>query len=134
MKAEEELDDTVSGIARDFALATLNQVQEGDKIPFHRAYAEQAGLMGTELKITDVAAKKLMSEAFEAETGRPFYEEGKQVEDRFFAPQIQAEKRQRDKKRDRYNGYSRSKTGGDVELAESMGVGSSNTQPTPANG
>lgn len=134
LKAEEELDDTVSGIAHDFALATLNQVQEGDKIPFHRAYAEQAGLMATELKVTDVAAKKLMSEAFEAETGHPFYEEGKQVEDRFFAPQIQAEKRQRDKRRDRYNGYARSKTGGDPELAESMGVGSSNTQPTPANG
>ena len=90
--------------------------------------------MATELKITDVTAKKLMSEAFELETGRPFYEEGKQVEDRFFTPQIQAEKRQREKRRDRYNGYGRSKTGGDPELADSMGVGSTNAQPTPANG
>jgi len=152
LKAEEELDEERSAIALDFAYATLQQVEDGDKIPFYRAYAEQAARMGTELGITDVFAKKLMSEQFEAAEARPFYEEGKQFEDKFYRPQIEAEKRKRETKtgnsRKRYGSYAGGQNGGgNAELGESMGVGQSDSktksdaaatnvtsQPAPANG
>lgn len=79
-----------------YAVETLNMIEHGDKIAFHRAYAHQAMLMATELSITDFAAKKMMSEQFEVQEGHEFYEVGKQVEDKFYTPQIEAEKRSRD--------------------------------------
>lgn len=166
LKTEEELDDEQKSIGLDFAYATLQQIEDGAQeakgangsalvgiklVPFHRAYAEQGALMAMELGITDVFAKKLMSEQFEAAEAREFYEEGKQFEDKFYRPQIEAEKRQRQmtrgaNNRNRYQkGSSFTKGGGNSELAESLGVGSSDSttqhgsakgsaHPAPANG
>lgn len=151
LKAEEELTDEQSAIGLDFAYATLQQIEDGNKIPFYRAYAEQGALMATELGITDTFAKKLMSEQFEAAEAREFYEEGKQFEDKFYRPQIEAEKRMRGAKtgngRKRYGSYAGGHNGGgNSELAESMGLktsgskpksdaaGNATSQPAPANG
>ena len=147
LKTQEELDEEQVSVGLDFAYATLQQIEDGDKMPFYRAYAEQAALMATELGITDVFAKKLMGEQFEAAEARKFYEEGKQFEDKFYRPQIEAEKRNRESRngngRKRYSGYASSQNaGGNSELAESLGVKSSGSktksdtadQPTLANG
>lgn len=99
----EELTEDQRSLAYDFAKAALTMVEEGTKMPFHRAFAHQASIFATEVSITDYAAKTLMSEQFEAQEQREFYEFGKQVEDKFYRPQIQAEKRQREAKR----GYAR---------------------------
>ena len=147
LKTQEELDEEQASVGLDFAYATLQQIEDGDKIPFYRAYAQQAALMATELGITDVFAKKLMGEQFEAAEAREFYEEGKQFEDKFYRPQIEAEKRKRDTRngngRKRYGGYASAQNdGSDSELAESLGIKSSSSktksdassQPAPANG
>ena len=149
LKAEEGLDDEQSSLGLEFACAALQQVEEGDKIPFYRAYAEQAALMATQLGITDIFAKKLMSEQYEAAEARSFYEEGKQFEDKFYRPQIEAEKRKREakagKSRRRYTGYAGGNDGGgNPELTESLGLGTAEqtarsksgdpSQPAPANG
>lgn len=94
-KTEEELDDDSIALGHEFAIATLKMIEEGDLMPFHRAFAHQATLMAIELAITDIAAKRIMSEQFEAKEAREFYEEGKQFEDRFYKPQLEAAKRQR---------------------------------------
>ena len=112
-KTEEELPEDAFANGYHHALETLKMIEDGDKIAFHRAYAHQASLMATELLITDIAAKKLMSEQYEAQENSEFYEAGKQVEDKFYTPQIQAEKRQRETRgsssysRNRQNGYQR---------------------------
>ncbi len=151
LKSEEELDDDQQAIGLDFANATLQQVQDGDKMPFYRAYAHQAALMATELSITDIFAKKLISEQFEVAETRPFYEEGKQFEDKYYRPQIEAEKRKRQARnsggRKRYGGYASGHGGSsNRELSESLGLGQSGSkasaetkssdpsQPTPTNG
>ena len=147
LKTEEELDEEQASIGLDFAYATLQQIEDGDKIPFYRAYAEQASLMATELGVTDVFAKKLIAEQFESAEAREFYEEGKQFEDKFYRPQIEAEKRKRDTRngngRKRYGGYASGQSnGGNAELAESMGVAPTGSkkksnaadQPAPTNG
>jgi len=147
LKTQEELDEEQASVGLDFAYATLQQIEDGDKIPFYRAYAEQAALMAMELGITDVFAKKLMSEQFEAAEAREFYEEGKQFEDKFYRPQIEAEKRKRETRtgngRKRYGSHaSGQNASGNSELAESLGVKSSSSktksdpssQPASANG
>lgn len=95
----EELTEEQRSLAYEFAKSALKNVEEGDKIPFHRAFAQQAAIMATELAITDYAAKKLMSAQFEIQEEREFYEAGKQIEDQFYRPQIEAEKRKRSSKR-----------------------------------
>lgn len=97
-KTEEELSEEALANAYDYAIETLKMIEEGDKIAFHRAYAHQAALMATELSITDLTAKKLMSEQYEVQEEYAFYEVGKQVEEKFYTPQIEAEKRQRENK------------------------------------
>ncbi len=125
LKNEEELDNEVIALGHDFALATLLMIEEGELMPFHRAYAHQATLMATELSISDVAAKRIMSEQFEQKAHREFYEEGKQFEDRFYLPQVEAAKRQRG-----------SRNGGARTRGVSSGYSSSNeasSKPTPTN-
>lgn len=95
----EALSDDQKALGYEFAKAALALVEEGDKIPFHRAFAQQAAIMATELSITDYAAKQIMSEQFEAHEEREFYETGKETEDKFYRPQIEAEKRKRQSRR-----------------------------------
>ncbi len=94
----DELTDEQRSLAYEFAKTTLTMVETGNKMPFHRAYAHQAAIMATELSITDYAAKQLMSEQFEAQETHEFYDAGKEIEDKFYRPQIEAEKRQRKSK------------------------------------
>ena len=98
-KSFEELSDDQKSLGYQFAKATLAMIEEGDKIPFHRAWAHQAAILATELNIADIHAKQLMSEQFEAAEEGNFYEVGKQIEDKFYRPQIEAEKRERKAKR-----------------------------------
>ena len=70
-------------------------IKEGDKISFHRAFAYEAAQLATELNITDVGAKKLINESFKETEKREFREWGKELDDKFYRPQIEAEKHQR---------------------------------------
>ena len=143
-KSEEELSEDALANGYDYAIQTLKMIEEGNKIAFHRAYAHQAALMATEIGITDIAAKRLMSEQYEAQEGHAFYEAGKQVEDKFYTPQIEAEKRSRGGRssssynRSSYNSHS---TNGSHDAqnryqnqSQSSHRSTSRTQPQPTNG
>lgn len=136
-KNEEELGEDALANVYDYAIETLKMIEEGDKIAFHRAYAHQAALMATELSITDLAAKKLMSEQYELQEGHAFYEAGKQVEDKFYIPQIESEKRSRGGRatqntrdaqnmQDSQNDYQ--------HQSQSRPQSNARTQPQPTNG
>ncbi|EFO34056.1 conserved hypothetical protein [Roseibium sp. TrichSKD4] len=103
LKTAEELDDESIAMGVPYAYEVLQMIEgdpepgnDPDPMPFHRAYAHQAAVMATQLSITDVAAKKIISEEFKTLEGRDFYEEGKQFEDRFYQPKIRADKHRRD--------------------------------------
>ena len=103
LKAEEELDEESIAMGFPYALEVLKMIQGKDQngrdvppIPFHRAYAHQAALMATQLSISDIAAKKIISKQFEIFEERDFYQECKEYEARFYQGKIQAEKRKRD--------------------------------------
>jgi hypothetical protein len=71
-------------------------IEKGDKMSFNRAYAHQANLFAREVGITDAGAKFLMKEEFKAVEGSELYDWGKEIEERFYRPQIEAEKQQRE--------------------------------------
>jgi len=103
LKNEEALDEEAIAMGFPYAMEVLQMIEGNEdeghgvsSVPFHRAYSHQAALMATQLSITDAAVKKIISEQLEKLEGRAFYEKGKQYEDKYFQPQIQAEKRHRE--------------------------------------
>ena len=71
-------------------------IEDGNKISFHRAYAHVANEYASELGITDVAAKSLMKEALKSVEDKDLYDWGKEQEEKYYRPQIEAEKQQRE--------------------------------------
>lgn len=90
----------------DRALAAGDMIEKGDKISLHRAFAHHGEELGRELGITDAGAKRLMKEEFKAAEGSELYDWLKDREDRFFRPQIEAEKK-RSEERSRGNDRDR---------------------------
>ncbi len=80
-------------------------VEEGTKMTFNRAFAFEASQLATELNITDVGAKIFISDTFEEIEGRAFREWGKELDETFYRPQVEAEKQQRKEEKS----YSRSR-------------------------
>ncbi len=81
-----------------------HKVEEGNKMKFDRAFAYEAAVLATELDITDAGAKKLMRESFQETENRELYDWGKELDDTYYRPQIEMEKRQRREEKS----YSRS--------------------------
>lgn len=90
----------------DRALAAGDMIEKGDKISLHRAFAHHGEELGRELGITDAAAKRLMKEEFKAAEGSELYDWLKDREDRFFRPQIEAEKQRAEERTQRERGRS----------------------------
>lgn len=108
LEREEKLTQEQKSSAYDYALAVGDMIEKGDKISFNRAFAHQGELLGRSLDITDAGAKRLMKEEFAAAQGSEFYDWGKELEEKFYRPQIEAEAQQRNEKsRDQEKGRSR---------------------------
>jgi len=109
MKREEGLSDDQKHTALSHAKEVGKMIEEGNKMPFHRAFAHQARNLADNLGITDAGAKTLMKEEFKAAQGREFYDWGKEQEKLYYTPQIEAEKQQRKSERDQTRSYQRSR-------------------------
>lgn len=92
VEREEKLTDHQKRSAFDYASGVGDMIETGNKISFNRAFTHQAQALATELGITDVGAKRLMKDAFSAASGKDLYEHGKALEEKFYRPQIEAEK------------------------------------------
>ena len=71
-------------------------METGDKISFGRAYAYQADDLAATIGITQAAAKTLMKEAFKAAHQSELSDWAKDLEERFYRPQIEAAAHQRE--------------------------------------
>ena len=111
---EDRLTDGQKKAAYTFAIAVGDMIEKGDKISFNRAFAHQGQQLASELEITDAGAKRLMKEAFTEAQGGDLYEWGKELEEKFYRPQIEAE-RQRSEERsgERSNGRGKDRDDGD---------------------
>jgi len=99
MEREQKLNDIQRKQALGHAREVGKMIEQGNKLPFHRAYAHQAQELADNLDITDAGAKSLMKDEFKASEGKEFYNWGKEVEDKHYRPQIEAEKQQRESTR-----------------------------------
>ncbi|MFN3171254.1 MAG: hypothetical protein ACE37E_11235 [Hyphomicrobiales bacterium] len=81
------------------AIEAGGHVQHGTKMTFHRALAHEAARLSHDLGITHVGAKKLMEESFKDFEGGALRAWGKELDEKFYRPQIEAEKRQRESKK-----------------------------------
>jgi len=96
MEREQKLTDIQRKDALGHAREVGQMIEQGNKMPFHRAYAHQAQELADNLDITDAGAKSLMKEEFKASEGKELYDWGKEQEDKYYRPQIEAEKQQRE--------------------------------------
>ncbi|MCP4184978.1 MAG: hypothetical protein GY761_16965, partial [Hyphomicrobiales bacterium] len=106
MEREQKLTDVQRKDALGHAREVGQMIEQGNKMPFHRAYAHQAQILADNLDITDAGAKTLMKEEFKASEGKELYDWGKEQEEKFYRPQIEAEKQQREVSRTRSRQHS----------------------------
>ena len=105
---EENLTEEQKNAAFPYAKEVGTMIENGNKISFSRAFSHQAKDYATKLNITDLGAKRIMSEQFEAVQGEKLYDWGKAKEKEFYRPQIEAERQARtSKKQERGMAYSR---------------------------
>ena len=96
MDRETNLTDEQKHGAYKHAKEVGQMIESGNKISFHRAYAHVAGNLASELGVTEVAAKSLMKEALKSVEDKDLYDWGKEQEEKYYRPQIEAEKLQRE--------------------------------------
>ena len=96
MEREQNLTDVQRKDALGHAREVSQMIEQGNKMPFHRAYAHQAQILADNLDITDAGAKNLMKDEFKNSEGKELYDWGKELEEKYYRPQIEAEKQQRE--------------------------------------
>lgn len=77
------------------AVQAGRMVETGDKITFFRALNFESVQLAGELDITHVGARKLINESFEEIEGRSLSDWGQELDEKYFRPQIEAEKKKR---------------------------------------
>ncbi|MCV6600371.1 MAG: glycine/sarcosine/betaine reductase component B subunit, partial [Cohaesibacter sp.] len=70
-------------------------VKEGSKMTFHRAISYEAAQMATKLNVTDAGVKRFMADTFKESQGKELRDWGRDLDEKYYRPQIEAEKSQR---------------------------------------
>jgi len=96
IEREQAITDDQRQQAYQYACDIGDMMQQGNKLTFHRACASQAQTLAGEMGVTDVAARRIMSEEFNAAEGSQLHEWGKELDEQFYRPQVEAEKSQRE--------------------------------------
>ncbi len=95
----QERENTVKQVAPEKALEHAKQVpdliEQGETMPFYRAYDIQARALSEDLGVTETGAKTMMKDAYQSATGRDLYEDGKAAEKTFHEPAREAEREAR---------------------------------------
>jgi hypothetical protein len=100
-KREEAITDDHRAQAYSQACAIGELMEHGVKMSFHRAYAHQAQQLGEQIGVTDACAKRLMREEFATIENVELQVWGKELDEQFYRPQIDAEKSEREQSRTR---------------------------------
>lgn len=92
---EERLPEGAQEQAKQATREILGMIKDGNKMPFYRAYDHQAAALADGLGITNNSAKRLMTDTFRTEADGELYDWGKDLEEKYYRPQIEAEKQER---------------------------------------
>ena len=94
--AADRLTDEQKQTAYDHVCEIGDIVQHGNKKSFYRAFCDKGQLLATQFGVTDACAKSLMVEEFRANEGSELFDWGKELDQAFYRPQIEAEKQERE--------------------------------------
>lgn len=89
------------------ALASGQMVKEGTKVNFYRALAHEAAQFATEHGVTHVGAKQFIAECFKETENQELREWGKELDNKYYRPQIDAEKQKQSRPRQQSLSLSR---------------------------
>lgn len=92
VEKEEQLGPETRELVGDRIEAMAVAIRTGTKMTFYRAYAQEAQVLAGDLGITEAAAKRLMKDEFADRENGDLYNWGKELEDKHYRPQIDAEK------------------------------------------
>lgn len=100
MEREAQLGPDAAQEALEYARRVLDDIQQGETMPFYAASDRQAQPFAQTFSVTEVAAKKSMSAAFKEAEGKDLYEVGKALEKEHHLPTREArrEARQADRR------------------------------------
>lgn len=91
-----KLDDPTRQQARHSIAEIATRISEGDKIAFNRAFHESADGLADVYGITNAGARRLMADVHRDDTQTELYEWGKELEETYYRPQIEAEREARE--------------------------------------
>jgi len=94
-KQEEALSDYNRKQAYHEACAISDLMENGVKLSFHRAFAHQAQQYAEQIGVTDACAKRLMRDEFASVEAVELQAWGKELDEQFYRPQIEAEMAER---------------------------------------
>jgi len=77
-------------------LSVEGLIKDGDTMPFYRAFDDQAVELSHENGITEKKAKVMMKDSFEESEGKPLYDWGKDLEQTYHLPKMEAAKEKRE--------------------------------------
>ncbi len=101
VKREESITDDHRSRAYEHACEIGDLMRVGVKLSFHRAYAHQAQQFAEEIGVTDACAKRVIRDVFAEIETTDLHEWGKELDEQFYRPQIEAEKSAREQSRAR---------------------------------
>lgn len=95
VETQAKLTDEQKQIGYRYAAEIGELMENGAKMSFNRAVAHQSQQMAAELHISDAGARTIMAEEFEAVEGQSLWDWGKELDEQFYRPQIDAEREKR---------------------------------------
>lgn len=95
IEREQRITDEEKRAGYEHAMAAGRLVENGPMMPFYRAFCQEAQAFAATLGVTDAFAKAVIAAEFKAAERTELSDWGKELEDRFFRPQIEAEKKKR---------------------------------------
>lgn len=87
-------------VALNHAKSIEPMIRDVKTMPFYQAYDCSARNLSKELKISETGAKDFMKEAFHEDTGKELYDWGKDLEAKYHTPVKEAERSERNRRRD----------------------------------
>lgn len=110
-----EREDNLTPAGREDALHYAHTIaaciQDGETMPFWRAFDDAGAALAVKLDITESGAKMLMKEVFLEVEQKDLYEYGKDVEKRFHTPVREAQRASRETERGAERGAERERAG-----------------------
>jgi len=96
LETEKKLPEQSREQALQSARQTLEAIYKGETEPFYKAYDREGTDLSRSLSITESAAKNLMTESYRAVEGRELYETGKELEEKYHRPKVDAARQARE--------------------------------------